>query len=54
MDDKLQEIKLNLFANKLSQAYELEAQYVKALTEKDEKIAELEKEISVLKESTDS
>ena len=55
MDEETEDlqIRLNLFANKLSQAYELEAQQIKQLIQKDREIAKLKEEIDVLKNQTD-
>ena len=55
MDEQTEymQIKLDLFASKLSQAYDLESQYIHALNQKDKEIAKLKEEINVLKNTED-
>ena len=43
------QIRLEVFANKLSRAYEEESQYIKQALRKDREIAKLKEELNVLK-----
>jgi hypothetical protein len=56
MDEQLEQMqaRIDVFANKLSAAYEVESQYVFAMRKKDQEIADLKEEIDVLKNQESS